>query len=147
MSMTSEQDWKSPESIINASYECISGRAGEERDWARLKTLYLPDARLIPIELATNGKPRPNVMNVDQFIESRSPFLMAENFFEWETERHEDRCGSMAHVWSTYEAAQTLHGSPIRCGVNSIQLWDDGTRWWIMSITWDAIAAKTAAGQ
>jgi hypothetical protein len=147
MSMTSEQDWKSPESIINASYECISGRAGEERDWARLKTLYLPDARLIPIELATNGKPRPNVMNVDQFIVSRSPFLMAENFFEWETERHEDRCGSMAHVWSTYEAARTLHGSPIRCGVNSIQLWDDGTRWWIMSITWDAIAAKTAAGQ
>lgn len=139
-------DWESPEAIIRASYECISGNAGEERDWARLKTLYAPNARLIPIEIAQDGVVRPNMMNVDQFIESRSPFLMAESFFEWETGRREDRCGSMAHVWSNYEAGRTLNGSPIRRGVNSIQLWDDGTRWWIMSIAWDAVAAKTALG-
>jgi hypothetical protein len=147
MNATRPEDLVSPESIIKASYECISGSAGEERDWERLRTLYASGARLIPIEAASDGEVRPTMMNVDQFIESRSPFLLAENFFEWETDRREDRCGSMAHVWSTYEAGRTLHGSPIRCGVNSVQLWDDGTRWWIMSITWDAVAAKKAAGQ
>jgi hypothetical protein len=143
---TRPEDWENPEAIIRASYECISGNAGEERDWARLKTLYAPGARLIPIEFASDGALRPNMMNVEQFIESRSPFLLAENFHEWETDRREDRCGSMAHVWSTYEAARTLHGSPIRCGVNSVQLWNDGARWWIMSITWDAVEAKRSAG-
>jgi hypothetical protein len=144
---TRPADCESPEAIIRASYECISGNSGEERNWARLKTLYMPGARFIPIEYAPDGVMQPNMMDVDQFIESRSLFLLAESFYEWETDRREDRCGSMAHVWSTYEAGRTLHGSPIRCGVNSVQLWNDGTRWWIMSITWDAVEAKKSAGQ
>jgi len=27
--------------------------------------------------------------------------------------------------------------------VNSIQLWNDGARWWILSVLWDAVAALT----
>ena len=141
------EDWVTPESIIRASYEVISGNAGEERNWARLKALYAPGARLIPIERGPDGQQRPNMMNADEYIESRTAFFASESFFEWETDRQEDHSGCMAHVWSTYEAARTLYGSPIRCGVNSVQLWHDGSRWWIMTITWDAVAAKKDAGQ
>jgi len=28
--------------------------------------------------------------------------------------------------------------------VNSIQLWDDGTRFWILSVAWDAVEALNA---
>jgi hypothetical protein len=144
---TKSEDWESPETIIRASYDCISGHAGEERDWARLKALYAPGAHLIPIEPGADGVQRPNMMTMGEYIESRAPLLASESFFEWETDRQEDREGCTAHVWSTYEAGRTLHGEPIRCGVNSVQLWHDGARWWIMSMTWDAVAAKKAVSR
>jgi len=95
----------------------------------------------MPIERDKNGAVVARVFSVDEFIESRTPLLAAGDFFEWETDREERREGRMAHVWSSYEAARTPGGDPIRRGVNSIQLWNDGSRWWILSITWDAISA------
>lgn len=138
------EDVSTPEAIINAVYELISGNAGEPRDWDRLKTLYLPGARLIPFEANSDGRAVPNVMNIDQFIETRSRFFKNESFFEWETDSRMYLCGSMAHVWSSYEAGITLHGPLIRRGVNSIQLWNDGTRWWILTTAWDAVDAKAS---
>lgn len=41
-------DVKSPDAIVSAVYEAVSGSAGEERDWDRLRSLFLPEARLIP---------------------------------------------------------------------------------------------------
>ncbi|MEP6509650.1 MAG: hypothetical protein ABJC63_15595, partial [Gemmatimonadales bacterium] len=111
------EDVSTPEAIINAVYELISGNAGVQRDWSRLKTLYLPDARLIPFEGDSDGHAVPNVMNIDQFIETRSRFFENESFFEWETDSRMYVCGSMAHVWSSYEAGGTLHGPLIRRGV------------------------------
>ena len=138
------EDVSTPEAIINAVYELISGNAGEPRDWSRLKTLYFPDARLIPFEAAPDGKAVPNVMTIDQFIETRSRFFETESFFEWETDSSMYVRGSMAHVWSSYEAGRTLHGPLIRRGVNSIQRWNDGSRWWILTAAWDAVDAKTS---
>lgn len=135
------EDVSSIEAIIAIDYKLISGRADEKRDWNRMKTLFAPGARLIPIERDKNGNVVASVFSVDEFIESRSPLLAAGDFFEWEFDREERREGRMAHVWSSYLAARTPGGEPIRRGVNSIQLWNDGSRWWILSITWDAISA------
>ncbi len=33
-------------------------------------------------------------------------------------------------------------GEVIRGGANSIQLWNDGSRWWILSAMWDAVSAE-----
>ena len=135
------EDISSIESIIAIDYKLISGRADEKRDWERMKTLFAPGARLMPIERDKDGAVVARVFSVDEFIESRSPMLAAGDFFEWETDREERREGRMAHVWSSYVAARNPGGEPIRRGVNSIQLWNDGSRWWILSITWDAISA------
>lgn len=139
-------DWATCESIIRASYDSISGKAGEPRDLERLKSLYAPGARMIPIEQFGDAPQAPNFMSMDEYIASRSPFFSVESFYEWETDRLEQHEGCMAHVWSNYEAGRTLHGDPIRRGVNSVQLWHDGERWWIMSMTWDAVAAKKSVG-
>jgi hypothetical protein len=135
------EDVASPEAIINAVYEILSGGASDQRDWDRWRPLYVEGARLIPIERNEEGKLIPRVLDPEGFIRSRAPMLAAGDFHEWEVSREELRCGSIAHVWSSYEAGRTLHGPAIRRGVNSIQLWDDGSRWWILSVVWDAVAA------
>jgi hypothetical protein len=131
------------EAIIRTDYELISGRASEPRDWDRWRALLAPGARLIPIELADDGTRVPRVMTPDEYIVSRRLLLSQQDFFEWETGREELRFGSLAHVWSSYEAAHEPGGRPIRKGVNSIQLWHDGARWWILSVAWDAVEAIT----
>lgn len=134
-------DVTSPEAIVTAVYEVLSGKAGESRDWDRWRPLYAPSARLIPIERDSDGTTTPRVVTPEEYIESRAPLLAAGDFYEWETEREELRSGSIAHVWSIYEAARTPGGEPIRRGANSIQLWNDGSRWWILSVVWDAVNA------
>ena len=136
------EDVATPEAIVNAVYALISGNAGEPRDWDRLRTLYVPNARLIPFEADELGNAVPNVMTLEQFIETRSKFFASDSFYEWETDSRIDYRGSMAHVWSSYEAGRTLHGPLIRRGVNSIQLWNDGARWWVLTTAWDAVDAK-----
>lgn len=137
-------DAASSKSIVDINYALISGRAGEPRDWDRWKTLHAPGARLIPIEVAEDGSRVPRVMTPDEYIASRSPWFQREDFFEWETAREEFRCGQLVHVWSSYEAAREPNGKLIRKGVNSIQLWDDGKRFWILSVAWDSVEALRA---
>jgi hypothetical protein len=50
-----------------------------------------------------------------------------------------ERFGSIAHVFSTYESRHTAQDSvPFTHGINSIQLFFDGTRWWVVTVFWDA---------
>lgn len=143
--MNEDLDTGSPKAIIDAAYALISGGTGDVRDWERWRKLLAEGARLIPIEKDDAGGRVPRVMTPDQFIESRSAFFAKSDFFEWETAREERRYGSLAQVWSSYDAAAEPGGAPIRRGVNSFQLWHDGARWWILSVAWDAVEALDAA--
>ena len=57
-------------------------------------------------------------------------------------ERHQiarrvERFGQIAHVWSTYASRHDLSDpKPFMRGINSFQLFNDGKRWWIVSIYW-----------
>src|ERR1700719_3358422 len=42
-------DVASPDAILAATYDVISGPAGQERDWDRFRSLFVPGARLIPV--------------------------------------------------------------------------------------------------
>lgn len=137
-------DTATPQSIIDTAYTLISGRIQDARDWDRWRNLHAPDAHLIPIEKNDDGTRVARVMTPDEFIASRSKFFAKQDFFEWETAREERRYGSLAQVWSSYDAGTEPGGAPIRRGVNSIQLWHDGKRWWILSISWDAVEALDA---
>ena len=80
-------DVASPEAIVKAVYEVLSGRADESRDWDRWRPLYAPNARLIPIERDSEGTPTPHALALEEYIQSRTPFLAAGDFYEWETGR------------------------------------------------------------
>ena len=53
--MTNNADVSSIDVIIKASYDTVSGRAGQKRDWERQRALFFPGARLIPTAPAAGG--------------------------------------------------------------------------------------------
>lgn len=138
------RDVESIDAIIAAAYDVISGPAGKKRDWDRERSLYYPGARLIP-----TAKPggsdglAPQILDVDGFIARVEPYFAEHGFFEKEIARHTEQFGHIAHVWSTYESRHN-EGDPrpfIR-GINSIQLFYDGNRWWIVNIFWQQESAE-----
>jgi len=42
------KDVATMEGILAALYEVISGPAGQRRNWDRMRTLFIPEAKLIP---------------------------------------------------------------------------------------------------
>jgi hypothetical protein len=135
-----ESDVASIDAIINAVYDGISGPAGEKRDWDRERSLYIPGARLIPTAMKAGGQGidlAPHVLDIEAFIARVEPFFEKEGFYEKEISRRTEQFGQIAHVWSTYESRRDPSDpEPFMRGINSIQLFNDGTRWWIVSIYW-----------
>lgn len=128
-------DFASVDSIIRASYETLSGPAGQPRDWNRFRALYYPGARLMPVVSGTS--PHVRLLDVEGYIQRVDPIFKTENFWEIETRREEKTIGRMAHVLSDYESFRDPKAEPFDRGTNSIQLFYDENRWWIVNIMWN----------
>ena len=132
-------DVASMDAIMAAVYDVISGAAGEERDWDRFRSLFVSGARLIPTGRDQAGNVRHRVLTPEEYIESSGPFLMERGFFESEIGRVVERYGPVVHLMSAYESRYREEDpEPFQRGVNSFQLFDDGQRWWVVSIYWSA---------
>lgn len=130
-------DVASIDAIIAAVYDVISGPAGKKRDWDRMRSLFAPGARLIPTGPRPNGGVGSRVLTVDEYITRASAFFEKEGFYERETARRTESFGSIAHAFSTYESRHAPNDAqPFQRGINSIQLMNDGQRWWILTIFW-----------
>lgn len=149
-------DVSSVDAIIAAVYDVISGPAGQKRDWERMRSLFAPGARLMPtspVRPPGAGADAPltgaegyatAVLDVDGYVARSGKFLEERGFFERETARRVETYGHIAHVWSTYEARQKADDpKPFMRGINSIQLMNDGKRWWVVSIFWEAETPRT----
>ncbi len=130
-------DVESVDSIIAALYDVISGPAGQERDWDRFRSLFLPSANLVPVFQSPQGGAQSIEMTAEDYIQRSGVQLVQMGFFESEIARVEERFGNMVHVFSTYEGfrGDDLE-TPLVRGINSIQvLFKDG-RWWVANIAW-----------
>jgi hypothetical protein len=134
--MSREDDVSSIDAIVAALYDTISGPAGA-RDWERENHLFLAGGRLVPTRPLPEGGAAADVFDTAGYRASREPFFLSNDFYEIEIGRRVDRFGSIAQVWSAYEARSSPDGPVTRRGINGIQLFFDGTRWWIVSILWD----------
>ena len=141
-------DVQSVDSVLAALYDVISGPAGQARDWNRFKSLFIPDARLIPVRHSKTGTGADVLpLSVEQYQERATP-LLAAGFLERGIHSTSESFGDVVHVFSTYESRRTKDGPPFQRGINSIQLLKDGNRYWVVNIFWDAetpanpIAAK-----
>lgn len=138
MTEANAADVSSIDAIMKAVYDVISGEAGQKRDWNRFRTLFHPSARMIP-----SGKnPQTGVVSAraftpEEYITRSSPFMEKEGFFEREIARRTDIYGNIAQVFSTYASFHKADDKkPFARGINSFQLFNDGKRWWVITIYW-----------
>lgn len=130
-------EFESVDAIVKALYGVISGPAGQKRDWDRMRSLFQPEARMISVGKTPAGAVRKRAITVEEYIKLNAPFLEERGFFEREVARRVEQYGNIAHVFSMYESRfKAEDPKPFACGINSFQLWNDGTRWWVMTILW-----------
>jgi hypothetical protein len=132
------EDVSSIDGIIGAYYEVVSGPAGVAPDADRDRTLHHPKAWVAIASRDSLGVPVVRVITLDEYYGSNQP--RQAGFWEWETDRVVSRSGNMVHVWSSYASARTPGGEPFARGVNSITLFYDGERWWVMGWMFDSSA-------
>lgn len=124
------------EAALDAIYAAISGPVGQPRDFAAMRRLFTPEARLTAITAqGLRGG------TLDNYIERSGPFLVAQGFTETALVNRVEVHGDLAQAWSSYEGRFTgPDGEPgsVR-GINSFQLvrQSDGG-WLVQSILWQA---------
>jgi hypothetical protein len=132
-------DVESIDAIIAATYDVISGPGGKKRDWTRERSLFYPRALIIPTARVPGRNDvdlEPQMLDVEGYIARVEP-LLQNGFYETEVARRTEQFGRIAHVWSTYESRYDPgDAEPFMRGINSFQLFNDGSRWWILSICW-----------
>ena len=133
-------DVSSPDAILKALYDVISGPAGAKRDWDRFRSLFVLNARLMPTRPNPSGGATVSAWSADDYAALAGASLEKTGFFEREISRKTEAYGNIMHVFSTYESRRTGDPAekPFARGINSIQLLKDGNRWWVVSIFWDA---------
>jgi hypothetical protein len=131
------KDVQSLDAIVAAIYDVISGPPGA-RDWNRFNSLFAKDARLIAVRVPKDGKPDLAVMTPADYAEHAGKYFLEHGFFEHELSRKTDSFGAMTHIYTTYESRETKDGRPIDRGINSMEFFFDGDRWWCVEIYWDA---------
>ncbi|WDI30768.1 hypothetical protein PUV54_12475 [Hyphococcus flavus] len=137
MSIKNSMNYHSIDDVITAMYAAISGEPGKQ-DWALSRSLFHEKARLVRTRLDDAGKPIALSFDVDEYQANAKELLKDIPFHEIEIARQTERFGNIANVFSAYEA-RTAPDAPdlIKRGMNIIQLYDDGSRWWIMHMIWD----------
>lgn len=131
------EDVSSPEAIVKADLECISGGVGVPRQWGRDVSLY--DRHGFFVATRTDpktGKVMVRSETVQEYIDRDDASLVRDGLTERELAHHVYRFGNVATVYSSYEA-KTAAGKVVGRGVNIYQVYFDGKRWWIASVVWD----------
>jgi hypothetical protein len=130
-------DVGSMDAVLAALYGSISGDAGQARDWNRFRSLLWPGAVMVPTGLDKEGRFRARLYSPEDYIARNGPYFAQHAFFERELARRTERFGAIAHVFSTYESRDAPDAArPFERGINSIELLNDGSRWWITAIAW-----------
>ncbi|NER17496.1 hypothetical protein [Spongiivirga citrea] len=122
---------------LETLYGVISGPKGEKRNWELFNYLFLEDAKLIPSGQNRQGANAPRYLSTEDYIKLSGKWLEENGFFEKELHRKTEIFGSLVHVWSTYESFKNATDKePFARGINSIQLYFDGSRYWVTNIYW-----------
>lgn len=132
------EDVNTIDGIITALYASISGPKGQPRDWARLRSLMIPEARLMPTTARQPSGRGLAILSIGDYIAVVEKSLTEMGFREREVARRVEEFGSIAHAFSTYDSYRGDETTPFMRGINTIQLFNDGTRWWVVSVMWDA---------
>lgn len=131
------KDVGSISAIVTALYDVISGPAGKARDWDRFRSLFASGARMIAVGRPKDQAPHVGSFSVEDYVKYDDAPMRKSGFFERETGRATNEFRGIASVFSAYESRLKTDGPIFERGVNDIQLFNDGTRWYIVTVFWD----------
>ena len=123
--------------IIKAYYDVVTVKKGEKVSYTRDSLLHVPNPSVGMAKRDKDGHVKIKLITLKQFHEESDDMLEKNGFYEKEISRKVENFGAVFHVWSTYETRNTEYGPVIDRGINSIQLYFDGTRFWILSWVFD----------
>jgi hypothetical protein len=131
------EDVGSLDGIVAAFYDVISGPPGQPRQWARDRTLYFPQTQFLSTGARPDGSIAYRIFDHGAYVDRVNPGFVKDGFFEREIHRVVHRFDNIVHIFSTYEARNSAQGPVVERGVNSIELFFDGKRWWIAFASWE----------
>jgi hypothetical protein len=133
-------DVHSMDAIIHAKYDVLSGPAGP-RDWNRFYSLFIPSGgRLIRTRrMAPDSTPHVNAVTPQEYAQEAGEYLSKNSFYEKEVSLSVDTFGAVTQIFSTYESRRAKDDpQPFARGIDAFQLFNDGKRWYIVTVWWDA---------
>ncbi|WP_394841104.1 M61 family peptidase [Pendulispora brunnea] len=122
------EDVATLEGLMRAFYETVNIAPDAPRQWDRDRTTYLPGARIVAVD------EKVSIWDHQGFVEFAEP-LIRNGFRERELVRRVRRYGNIANIESSYES-RVGPQETISRGVNYIQTFYDGQRWWITGLVW-----------
>ncbi len=134
-------DVSSLENIVHALYDVISGPKDVQIDLERWHNLFAEGAILAPtFRNRQTGGHQMQIVTPTVFMDRFwNGGLRPQAFYEIETDRATDNFGAVTQIFSTYESrSNPADLKPFQRGINSIQIMNDGSRWWIVSVFWDS---------
>jgi len=130
-------DVASADAIIAALYDVISGPGEKPRDWNRFYSLFTRGGRLIATGARADGRKFARTLTPEEYVTASAPVIARKGFFEREIGRTGETYNGISQIFSAYESRYSLADpAPFESGINSIQLYNDGTRWYIVSVFW-----------
>lgn len=135
------EDLASPSAVVRASYAAISSPPGQTLNLDRFRSLFLPQAQLVSVSMK-DGQGVARTMTLQEFTDMLAARLGKDGHVEHEIAQRVDVYGSIANVWSSYESRKTPEDPQVVRGINSIQLMNDGKRWWITGAQWQHETAE-----
>jgi hypothetical protein len=130
-------DVSSVDAIISALYDANTIMVDQKRAADRFRSLFVPGARLMPTAGSGAAKRVIRIQTVDEYVTGASNGPPRHGFSEREIARTSQAFGNIVQAFSTYETHRdSTDKNPVH-GINSIQLFNDGTRWWVVGVLWD----------
>jgi len=124
--------------VMKAYYEVVTVKKGGKISFERDSLLHIANAGVGVIQINENRRPQLHYITLRQYHNYADASLEKNGFDEREIHRQVEHFGAVYHVWSTYESRVVADGPVTDRGINSIELYFDGQRFWITSWIFDA---------
>ena len=124
--------------IMKAYYDVVTVEKGGKVYYERDSLLHWPNVMVGWVNYAESDKGPFRYVSLKEYHHLSDPYLEKSGFYEKEISRKVEQFGGIYHVWSTYESRNRKTGPVIERGINSIELFYDGKRFWILGWFFDS---------
>jgi hypothetical protein len=128
------------EDTVRAFYSALSTPAGGKLDRNRLRSLFVPDGRIVVSREPSSSRAADvTFLSPDEYTNISDAYTATAGFFDRSPANQVETFGVMAHVYSTYESrSHPEDAKPMARGIKSFELLNSANRWYIVQVYWDS---------